>query len=105
MLNDTESVFIDSVGLRDLQYAKDHYAFGVPRASVRLRSPDGTVRAKLVSADCRHRPGNECVLAMVESLANQSSRFVARIESIGRMQDANGQLRLIFIDQDRHFDL
>ena len=70
MLSDTESVFIDAVGLRDPQYAEDHYAFGVPRASVLVLSPDGTVQAKLVSADYRQRPSNEYVLRMVESAAD-----------------------------------
>ncbi|MBT8389360.1 MAG: peroxiredoxin family protein [Altererythrobacter sp.] len=70
MLSDTESVFIDAVGLRDPQYAEDHYAYGVPRASVLVLSPDGTVQAKLVSADYRQRPSNEYVLQMVESAAD-----------------------------------
>ena len=70
MLSDTESVFVDAVGLRDPQYAEDHYAYGVPRASVLVISPDGTVQAKLVSADYRQRPSNEYVLRMVKSAAN-----------------------------------
>ena len=70
MLSDTESVFIDAVGLRDPQYAEDHFAYGVPRASVLVLSPDGTVQAKLVSADYRQRPSNEYVLRMVESAAD-----------------------------------
>ena len=70
MLSDTQSAFIDAVGLRDPQYAEDHYAFGVPRASILVLAPDGTIKAKLVSADYRQRPSNDFVLGMVDGLSD-----------------------------------
>ena len=70
MLSDTESAFIDAVGLRDPAYAEDHYAYGVPRASILVLSPEGTILAKLVSADYRQRPTNDFVLAMVNDLTD-----------------------------------
>lgn len=66
MLSDSDSRFIDAVGLRDPQYEPGHYAHGVPRASVLVLAPDGTIKAKLVSADYRQRPDNGFVLAMAE---------------------------------------
>ena len=65
MLSDTESAFIDAVGLRDPQYGEDHFAHGVPRASVLVLAPDGTIKNKLVSADYRQRPSNDFVLGMI----------------------------------------
>jgi len=70
MLSDTSSAFIDAVGLRDPEYDEDHFAFGVPRASILVLSPGGTIQAKLVSADYRQRPDNEFVLEMVNGVAN-----------------------------------
>lgn len=70
MLSDTKSGFIDAVGLRDPQYPEDHYAHGVPRASILVLAPDGTVKAKLVSADYRQRPSNDFVLEMVANQEN-----------------------------------
>lgn len=66
MLSDTESQFIDAVELRDPQYGPDHFAYGVPRASVLVLEPDGTIAAKLVSSDYRQRPSNDFVLEMVD---------------------------------------
>lgn len=70
MLSDSESRFIDAVGLRDPQYGEGHFAQGVPRASVLVLAPDGTITAKLVSADYRQRPDNDFVLGMVDSTAD-----------------------------------
>ena len=70
LLSDTESRFIDAVGLRDPQYPEGHMAYGVPRASVLVIAPDGTLKAKFVSEDYRQRPSNEQVLELVDSAAS-----------------------------------
>ncbi|XUU61757.1 peroxiredoxin family protein [Erythrobacter sp. HA6-11] len=67
LLSDTESRFIDAVGLRDPQYGEGHVAEGVPRASVLVIAPDGTLQAKFVSEDYRQRPSNEQVLELIAS--------------------------------------
>lgn len=68
MLSDKDSAFIDAIGLRDPHYGEDHFAYGVPRASVLILDPQGTIKAKLVSDDYRQRPNNEFVLGMVEGV-------------------------------------
>lgn len=67
LLSDTESLFIDGVGLRDPAYGPDHHGHGVPHASILVLAPEGTVQAKFVTADYRQRPGNEFVLDMIDS--------------------------------------
>lgn len=70
MLSDAESAFIDAVALRDPEYPEGHYAYGVPRASILVLAPDGTVQAKLVSADYRQRPDNDQLIDLVDSASN-----------------------------------
>ena len=65
MLSDQGSRLIDALGLRDPQYGKGSYAEGVPRASILILAPDGTVQSKYVAADYRSRPSNEDVMAML----------------------------------------
>ncbi len=69
MLSDTDSKLIDAMGLRDPEYAEGHFAYGVPRASILVLAPDGTVKAKFVSADYKSRPSNEDVIEMVDSVS------------------------------------
>jgi len=64
-LSDTGSKMIDALGLRDPQYGEGSFAYGVPRASILVLAPDGTVKAKYVAADYRSRPSNDEVLAMI----------------------------------------
>ncbi|MCB2059425.1 MAG: redoxin domain-containing protein [Novosphingobium sp.] len=66
MLSDPGSKMIDALNLRDPQYEAGSFAYGVPRASILVLAPDGTVKAKYVAADYRSRPSNDEVLAMVE---------------------------------------
>ena len=67
MLSDEGSVAIDAMDLRDPQYPPDHRAYGVPRASVLVLAPDGTVLARFVADDYRSRQSNEDVLAMIDA--------------------------------------
>lgn len=69
LFSDPESTMIDALGLRDPEYPQGHYAYGVPRASILVLAPDGTVKAKHVSADYKSRPSNEDVLDMVDSVS------------------------------------
>ena len=66
LLSDVGSKMIDALDLRDPQYAQDSFAYGVPRASILVIAPDGTVRAKYIAADYRSRPPNEEVLGLIE---------------------------------------
>lgn len=68
LLSDTGSLMIDALGLRDPQYERGSFAFGVPRASILVLGIDGTVKAKFVAADYRSRQSNEDVLRMIESV-------------------------------------
>ena len=69
LLSDTGSRMIDALGLRDPQYEEGSYAWGVPRASVLVLAPDGTVQARYVAADYRSRPSNDDVLELVDRAA------------------------------------
>lgn len=64
-LSDTGSMMIDALGLRDPQYDEGSFAYGVPRASILVLAPDGTVKTKYVAADYRSRPSNDEVLALI----------------------------------------
>ena len=66
MYSDPGSKMIGELGLRDPQYEDGSFAFGVPRATVLVLAPDGTVKAKFVDADYRSRQSNEQVLEMVK---------------------------------------
>lgn len=72
MLSDPGSKMIDALNLRDPQYEAGSFAYGVPRASILVLAPDGTVKAKYVAADYRSRPSNDEVLAMVEGASSGS---------------------------------
>ena len=63
--SDTGSEMIDALGLRDPQYAEGTFAYGVPRATILILAPDGTVLSKHVSDDFKVRPSNENVLQML----------------------------------------
>lgn len=65
MLSDPGSRMIDALGLRDPHYAPGSFAYGVPRASTLVIAPDGTVKAKWVSADYRSRISNDGVLELI----------------------------------------
>jgi peroxiredoxin len=65
MLSDQGSRMIDALGLRDPQYDKASFAYGVPRPTILVLAPDGKVKAKYVSDDYRSRPSNDEVLAMI----------------------------------------
>ncbi len=65
LLSDKGSTLIDALGLRDPQYPAGHMAYGVPRASILILAPDGSVKAKYIADDYRSRPSNEVVLEMI----------------------------------------
>ena len=69
MLSDPGSKLIDALGLRDPQYEAGSFAYGVPRPTVLVLAPDGTVKAKYVDADYRSRQSNEQVLAMLAGVS------------------------------------
>ena len=66
LLSDRGSVMIDQLGLRDPQYREGTRAYGVPRATVLVLSPEGSVLAKNVTPDYRERPTNLQVLAIID---------------------------------------
>ena len=68
MLSDPGSAMIKALGLRDPQYEKGSFAYGVPYAAILVINRDGVVGAKFVSADYRQRPTNQDVLAMVDGM-------------------------------------
>lgn len=67
LYSDPGSKMIGALGLRDPQYEEGSFAFGVPRATVLVLAPDGTVKAKFVDEDYRSRQSNEQVLDMVKA--------------------------------------
>ena len=67
LLSDAGSRQIDAFGLRDPQYARDSFAYGVPRATVLVIGKDGVVKHKLTTDDYKVRPGNDKILAAVDA--------------------------------------
>jgi peroxiredoxin len=65
MLSDQGSKLIDTMALRDPQYAAVPFANGVPYATVLVIGKDGRVKAKNVSQDYKVRPTNAQILAMI----------------------------------------
>ncbi|MBV1918375.1 MAG: peroxiredoxin family protein [Sphingomonadaceae bacterium] len=70
LLSDKGAKMISALDLRDPQYGKDSFAFGVPLASILFLAPDGTVLKKYVAADFRSRPSNQDVIAMLDAISS-----------------------------------
>lgn len=66
---DEGSRMIDAFKIRDPQYPKDSFAYGVPRPSIFIVDRAGVVRAKLAEDGYKVRPEGEAVLAAVDKLA------------------------------------
>lgn len=69
LLSDSGSKMIDSLGLRDQQYAAGHMAAGVPLPTVLVVDPAGRIVAIDVSRDYRKRPSTAAVIAMAPAKA------------------------------------
>ena len=67
LLSDAGSKQIDAFGLRDPQYPKDSFAYGVPKATVLVIGRNGVVKQKLTTEDYKVRPGNDKILAAVDA--------------------------------------
>ncbi len=67
LLSDNGSKQIDAFGLRDPQYPKDSFAYGVPKATVLVIGANGVVKQKLTTEDYKIRPGNDKILAAVDA--------------------------------------
>lgn len=67
LLSDQQSRQIDAFGLRDPQYPKDSFAYGVPKASVMVINAKGVVRQRLTTEDYKIRPSNQAILAAVDA--------------------------------------
>ncbi|OYY89215.1 MAG: hypothetical protein B7Y45_13030 [Sphingomonas sp. 28-66-16] len=67
LLSDGGSKMIDAFGLRDPQYPKDSFAYGVPKATVLVIGNDGVIKRKLTTEDYKIRPSNDKILAAVDA--------------------------------------
>ena len=67
LLSDSGSKMIDAFGLRDPNYAKDSFAYGVPTATVLVIGKNGVVKQKLSTNDYKIRPDNQKILAAVDA--------------------------------------
>lgn len=67
LLSDAGSKQIDAFGLRDPQYPKDSFAYGVPKATILVIDRAGVVKRKLTTDDYKIRPGNDKILAAVDA--------------------------------------
>ncbi len=68
LLSDAGSKTIDAYGIRDPQYAKGHFADGVPMPAIFVLDARGVIRAKLAEEGYRTRPPVTAVVAMVDAL-------------------------------------
>ena len=67
LLSDVGSKQIDAFGLRDPNYPKDSFAYGVPTATVLVINKAGVIKKKLSTNDYKIRPSNETILASVDA--------------------------------------
>ena len=68
LLSDDGSKMIDAMGLRDPQYPKGSFAYGVPRPSIFIVSRRGVIVGKLAEEGYRVRPTNAAILQAVDSV-------------------------------------
>lgn len=68
LFSDSNSRMIDALRLRDPQYARDSFAYGVPYPTTLLLDARGTVRGKVVETDYKVRPTQGDLIAMLDRL-------------------------------------
>jgi len=66
LLSDTGSKLIDALKLRDPQYARGSFAYGVPYPTILLLDARGQVKAKTVETDYKVRPSQADIIAMLD---------------------------------------
>ena len=62
LLSDKNSEAIDAFGIRNPEYAPDHFAHGVPYPIVAVFDTEGVLKAKLYEASYKDRPANDAIL-------------------------------------------
>ncbi len=68
LYSDSGSRLIDALKLRDPQYPRDSFAYGVPYPTTLLIDGSGTVKAKTVERDYKQRPGTTDQIALLGRL-------------------------------------
>ena len=68
LLSDEGSKAIDAFGIRNEQFASDHYAYGVPHPVILIVDNKGTIKAKLFEEGYRDRPTTEAINAALDAL-------------------------------------
>jgi peroxiredoxin len=73
LLSDPQSQVIDRYGLRDPQYAPGNRAYGVPRPTIFVIDPQGTIKVKLFKESFTKRPPLGVVLETLDKLVASGS--------------------------------
>jgi len=68
MLSDEGSVVIKALGILNEDYAKDHFAYGVPNPTVYILGHDASVQAILAEEGYRKRPQVDVILETIKGL-------------------------------------
>jgi peroxiredoxin len=68
LFSDPGSRMIDTLRLRDPQYARDSFAYGVPYPTTLLVDAGGTVRGKVVETNYKIRPAQRDLIAMLDRI-------------------------------------
>ena len=66
-----EKVLIDAFDIRDPQYKKDSFAYGVPKPSIFIVDKSGVVRAKLAEEGYKVRPPSEAIVSSIDALGQK----------------------------------
>lgn len=71
MLHDADVRVVNAFGVRNLDYAPGHRAYGIPYPGIFVIDAEGVIAAKFAEEDYRDRPAFEAVLEAAELLGEK----------------------------------
>ena len=77
LLSDAGSKHVNALGIRDEQYEKEHFAYGVPKPGVLFIDAAGVIRLKRATPGYRDRPPLDELLAAVKAAVADSPESAA----------------------------
>lgn len=72
ILRDTESVYINALGILNETVDVDHWAYGIPHPGIYLVDRSGVIRAKFAEESYKERPLIDDVLAAANGVLSNS---------------------------------
>ena len=68
LLHDEDVKVVNAFGIRNLDYAPGHRAYGIPYPGILIIDANGIIRGKFAEEDYRDRPAMELVVEAVKTL-------------------------------------